>query len=76
MATAIGIKYMSIQPSVSSQVPGLADKNNVNGDNDIENTLFNRRDKDLEQCDRDQWEYMNFNIEPDLVWETIMAGLI
>ena len=76
MATAIGIKYMSIQPSVSSQVPGLADKNNVNGDNDIENSLFNRRDKDLEQCDRDQWEYMNFNIEPDLVWETIMAGLI
>jgi len=75
MASALSLKYHSLEPVEASDVDGL-------GSNTNENPLlhdkiaFSRRSCDSEQCVRgEDWEYMNFTIDPQVVTDSILSTI-
>ena len=80
MASALNLKYISIEPTDASNVDGLHDSTNedtyFDDFNVYDQIAFARRSCNTEQCVRgENWEYYNYTIDPILVAEHILIAL-
>jgi hypothetical protein len=76
MASTLSLKYQSLEPVEAYDVDGL--KSEWSKDPlAVDEIAMARRSCDLEQCVRgEDWEYMNFTIDPRIVVETIMVAMM